>query len=94
MSISEVSRSVLEPRTLPSLPRCLAGLLVQRYVPHFWLAITHLGLGNHPEALARRERACEDPDDSLLGIKIVPFLDPIRREPRFIDVLRKMALEA
>ena len=65
-----------------------------RYVPHFWLAMVHVGLGNHPEALACLERACEDPDDSLVGIKVVPFLDPIRLEPRFIGVLRKMALEA
>ena len=47
-----------------------------------------------PEALACLERACEDRDDSLIGIKIVPFLDPIRLEPGFIGVLRKVALEA
>jgi DNA-binding winged helix-turn-helix (wHTH) protein/tetratricopeptide (TPR) repeat protein len=65
-----------------------------RYVPHFWLAMVHLGLGNHPEALACLERACEDPDDSLIAIKVAPFLDPIRLEPRFTGVLRRMALEA
>jgi len=64
------------------------------YVPPFWLAMVYLGLDDHPEALTCLERACEDPDDSLVGIKVVPFLDPIRLEPRFIDVLRKMALEA
>jgi serine/threonine-protein kinase len=64
-----------------------------RYVPHFWLAMVHVGLGNYPEALACLERACEDPDDSLVAIKVVPFLDPIRREPRFTEVLRKMGLE-
>jgi DNA-binding winged helix-turn-helix (wHTH) protein/tetratricopeptide (TPR) repeat protein len=64
-----------------------------RYVPHFWLAMVHLGLGEHSEALACLEWACEDPDDSLICIKVFPFLDPIRLDPRFIDVLRKMGLE-
>jgi tetratricopeptide (TPR) repeat protein len=64
-----------------------------RYVPHFWLAMVHVGLGNYPEALACLERACEDPDDSLVAIKVVPFLDPIRREPRFTEVLRKIGFE-
>jgi serine/threonine-protein kinase len=65
-----------------------------RYVPHFWLAMVYLSLGDNPEALACLERACEDPDDSLIAIKVAPFLDPIRLEPRFIGVLRKMGLEA
>jgi hypothetical protein len=55
--------------------------------------MAHVGLGNHPEALACLEHACEDPDDSLIGIRVFPFLDPLHREPRFIGVLRKMALD-
>jgi TolB-like protein/Tfp pilus assembly protein PilF len=77
--------------------RALLADLVQmshsRYVPPFWLAMAHVGLGNHPEALACLEHACEDPDDSLICIRIFPFLDPLHREPRFIGVLRKMALD-
>jgi tetratricopeptide (TPR) repeat protein len=65
-----------------------------RYVSHFWLAMVHLSLGDRPEALACLERACEDPDDSLISILVVPFLDPLRREPRFTGVLRKLGLEA
>jgi hypothetical protein len=56
--------------------------------------MVYLSLGDNPEALACLERACEDPDDSLIAIKVAPFLDPIRLEPRFIGVLRKMGLEA
>jgi hypothetical protein len=44
-----------------------------RYVPHFWLAMIQMGLGDHPEALACLERACEDPDDSLIAIKVIPW---------------------
>jgi serine/threonine-protein kinase len=77
--------------------RTLLADLVQlshsRYVPYFWLAMAHVGLGNHPEALACLEHACEDPDDSLIAIRIVPFLESLHREPRFIGVLRKMALD-
>lgn len=62
------------------------------YVPPFWLAIAHLGLDEHDRALTCLERACDDPDDSLLGVKVFPIFDPIRNDPRFAAVLRRMRL--
>lgn len=62
------------------------------YVPPFWLAIAHLGLDDHEQALTCLERACDDPDDSLLGVKVFPIFDPVRNDPRFAAVLRRMRL--
>lgn len=63
-----------------------------QYVPPFWLALAWLGLNDHDSALSALERACDDPDDSLLAVNVFPLLDPIRSHPRFHEVLRRMQL--
>jgi DNA-binding winged helix-turn-helix (wHTH) protein/tetratricopeptide (TPR) repeat protein len=73
----------------------IAGLVAESessYVAPFWLAVAQLGTGDVEQALASLERACDDPDDSLLAIKVFPMLDPIRSEPRFQRVLARMKL--
>ncbi len=62
------------------------------YVPHFWIAAAHLALGDVEAALRSLEAACDDPDDSLAGIGVVPLLDALRAHPRFNAVLRRMKL--
>jgi DNA-binding winged helix-turn-helix (wHTH) protein/tetratricopeptide (TPR) repeat protein len=61
-----------------------------RYVPPFWLAVAHIGLGDREQALSLLEEACDDPDDSLLGVNVIALLDSLRGEPRFDAVLRRM----
>jgi DNA-binding winged helix-turn-helix (wHTH) protein/tetratricopeptide (TPR) repeat protein len=63
-----------------------------RYIPPFWVAMVHIGLGDKSEALSWLEKACEDPDDSLAAVKVFPFCDPLRSDVRFTEVLRRMGL--
>lgn len=64
----------------------------ERHVALFWLAVAFVALGEHDQALLCLERACDDPDDSLLAVAVFAMLDPIRNEPRFQEVLRRMAM--
>ena len=62
-----------------------------------WLApsavgLVHLGLGETNEALAQFERAVEAHDTYMAWIKVEPQFDPLRNEPRFQALLRKMNL--
>ena len=55
------------------------------------LALVELGLGHKEKALAWLEKAYEDhDDDALLDLKMDPTFDPLRSDPRFQDLLRRM----
>ena len=72
----------------------LRALASQRYVLPTSFAWTHLGLGDIDEAFSWMERAVDAPDRMMEAIKTYPFLDPLRSDPRFAALLRKMNLEA
>ncbi len=72
----------------------LRALARQRYVPPTCFAWTHLGLGNIDEAFEWMDRAIDAPDRFMEPIKTYSFLDPIRADPRFAVLLRKMNLES
>ena len=52
-----------------------------------------LGLGELDEAFAWMNRAIDERDPMMTPIRSYPFFDPIRADPRFEALLRKMNLE-
>ncbi len=65
----------------------------QGYVPPTSLAWIHLGLGEIDTAFEWLNRAVDECDQLLMPIKSYRFLNPIRSDPRFAALLRKMNLE-
>jgi serine/threonine-protein kinase len=63
-----------------------------RYVSPYTLAAIHIPLGETEAALDKLERAFERRDRGIIWMKVSPRLDPIRAEPRFTDLLRRMRL--
>ncbi len=47
-------------------------------------------IGETKEAMTWLERAYEERDPLLLTAKTDPFLDPLRSDPRFQDLLRRI----
>jgi hypothetical protein len=64
------------------------------YVPTTSFAWIHLGLGEIDAAFEWLNRAVDECDQLLMPIKSYRFLDPIRSDPRFTALLRKMNLES
>jgi hypothetical protein len=64
------------------------------YVPPCAYAWIHLGLGEVDAAFHWMNRAVEECDQFMMPIKTYRFLDPIRKDPRYLALLRKMNLEA
>jgi hypothetical protein len=62
--------------------------------PHnFFFAYTCIALKNYSEAISFLEKSYEKKEIQLYWVKVDPLLDPIRNEPRFKSLLRKMHLE-
>jgi hypothetical protein len=69
----------------------LAALSKQRYVSAFSFALVYLGLGEKNEALHFLEKTYEDERGvSIAFIKVHPFFDPLRGDPRFEALVEKI----
>jgi hypothetical protein len=53
----------------------------------------NLALGNNEEGLAWFERAYQRQEGILQWIKVHPFFDPVRDDPHFKDLVRRVGLD-
>jgi tetratricopeptide (TPR) repeat protein len=60
--------------------------------PAYRLATIYAELGRRDEAIALLERCYGARDDRLVWLKVEPFFDSLRSDPRFQDLLRRMNL--
>lgn len=67
-------------------------LAEERYVLPYGFALIHVGLGEYDEALQWLEKAYEERNSWMPFIGGEPRLDPLRPDPRFQDLLRRMNL--
>jgi TolB-like protein/DNA-binding winged helix-turn-helix (wHTH) protein/Flp pilus assembly protein TadD len=61
-----------------------------RWVPAYNLAIIHLALKENDEALQYLQKAYDEQDWALLVLAAEPRLDPLRSDPRFLELCRKL----
>ena len=64
----------------------------QGYVRAYDLAAVATGLGDKDQALAWLEKAYQDRSEWLTWAKVEPWMDPLRSDPRFQNLLRRMRL--
>jgi tetratricopeptide (TPR) repeat protein len=65
----------------------------EQYVDPTLLAAVHIVLENHDAAFEMLERAYEDRSQWLPYIAVDPKFDPLRSDPRFDDLLRRIGLQ-
>jgi TolB-like protein/DNA-binding winged helix-turn-helix (wHTH) protein/Tfp pilus assembly protein PilF len=63
------------------------------YVPAAAFVNAYLGLGDHEQSIAWLERAYQEQSMILQFLRVHPFLDPLRNDPRFADLVRQVGLE-
>ena len=63
------------------------------YVPAGAFVNPYLGLGDYENALAGYERAFKEQSPILQWVKVIPFADPLRSDPRYQDLLRRVGLK-
>jgi TolB-like protein/DNA-binding winged helix-turn-helix (wHTH) protein len=57
------------------------------------IATAHIGMGNNDAGVAWLETARAQHSNGLTALKVDPAYDPLRREPRFQDLLRRVGLD-
>jgi serine/threonine protein kinase/tetratricopeptide (TPR) repeat protein len=65
----------------------------RRYVPSYWFALVHAGLGERDQALRYLERAYEERSTVLAYLLIDPRLASLRDDPRFLALARRLGGE-
>jgi serine/threonine-protein kinase len=67
-------------------------MATRQYLPPSTLALGHIGLGDWDEAFRWWDQAVEVRDPIVVPIKTFPFFDPVRDDPRYRALLRRMNL--
>ncbi len=68
----------------------LSALSGKRYVSAYNIALIELGLGNRKAALKLLNQAFDERSVLLVDLRIDPFLDPLRADPRFAELRTAM----
>jgi TolB-like protein/Tfp pilus assembly protein PilF len=63
------------------------------YVPAAAFVNAYLGLGDNDQAFVWLEQAYKEQSNILEFLKVHPYFDPIRADPRFTDLVRRTGLE-
>ncbi len=63
------------------------------YIPAAAFVNAYLGLGDNERAFYWLEQAYREQSNILQWIKVHPYFDPIRSDPRFADIVRRVGLE-
>jgi Flp pilus assembly protein TadD len=63
-----------------------------RYGRALWLAVPRAALGEVDAAFEWLEKAHSERDGTLILLSAAPFFDPIRADPRFADLVRRLGL--
>jgi TolB-like protein/Tfp pilus assembly protein PilF len=62
------------------------------YVPAGAMVNAYLGIDNNEQAFVWLEKAYQEQSNMLQFLKVHPYFDPIRGDPRFADLLRRVGL--
>jgi serine/threonine protein kinase/Flp pilus assembly protein TadD len=64
----------------------------RRYVSPYLIAVVYVGLGDKEQAFAWLDKAVQDRSFFLIWLKVEQLFDPLRADPRFQDLLRRVGL--
>jgi hypothetical protein len=64
----------------------------RQYFPSLAFAIVYTGLGDKDRAFEWLSKAVEERGQAVCWLKVQPFWSPLRSDPRFTELLRRMNL--
>ncbi|MDX6445455.1 MAG: eukaryotic-like serine/threonine-protein kinase [Blastocatellia bacterium] len=63
-----------------------------KYVANYWVATVYAALGEKDAAFAELEKAYQAHDWFIQRLRSDPYMDPLRDDPRFKDMVRRLGL--
>jgi tetratricopeptide (TPR) repeat protein len=72
--------------------KLLKDLSSRSQVPKYYVALAHIALGEHEQAFAWLAKAVEDRSPQLIFLRVEPEVEPLRSDPRFGNLLRRINL--
>ena len=63
-----------------------------QYVRNYYLAMVYAALGEKDNAFAELGKSFRDKDCYLPRARVDPFMDPLREDARFKDMMKRMGL--
>ena len=85
-------RSSAEVNYRPCVPLRLKRRRQAGYVGPAAFVHAYLGLGEYDEVFGWFEQAFQEQSTMLQSLKVLPLYDPLREDPRFKDLLRRVGL--
>src|SRR5262249_4173114 len=70
----------------------LKGRRQKGYVPAGAFVHAYLGLGENEQAFVWLEQAAQERSNIMQFLKVHPYFDPVREDPRFKDLVRRVGL--
>jgi len=70
----------------------LQAAAAKRYIPPSYFAILWMGLGDNKQAFTWLDRGYQDRSEHMLYLGLEPLVDPLRADPRFVALLKKVGL--
>ena len=64
----------------------------REHISPLYPAIVHAGLGDKDLAFSELDAAIEERPTTILGLKVGALFDPLRSDPRFADLIRRVGL--
>jgi eukaryotic-like serine/threonine-protein kinase len=64
------------------------------FVPGFFYALVYGGLGDKDQAFSWLEKSCDERFVRLVYLRVEPIWDPIRSDPRFAEIVRRVGIPA
>ncbi len=64
----------------------------KEYISNYWLAIAYAALGEKDAAFSELEKAYQAHDWFFERLKVDPYMDPLRDDPRFKDLVKRLGL--
>jgi tetratricopeptide (TPR) repeat protein len=62
------------------------------YISSYHIALVYCGLGELERAMEYLERAYKERDNWMVWLNVYPVFDPLRNDPRFQDIIRRVGL--